>query len=642
MHFLLKILLLFLLTFSLDAKNLLQYETSPYLLQHADNPVEWMPWGDEAFAKAKKEHKKIFLSIGYSTCHWCHVMEEESFTNTKLAKLFNKYFVCIKVDKEEMPHLDAHFQDLHQKLRGRAGGWPLSVFMDVKKNIYYISTYIPPEKRSYSEGLDSLLLKIALENKALTFQEKEPSQLKSLNIEALKKSLLDSYDEIYGGFGRTKKFPQSSKISLMYDIAQLQDDKLLYKYTYEMLDIMALRGLYDHVEGGFYRYCIDAAWEIPHFEKMLYTQAQMIGLYSEAYSKTGRELYKNIVIETVDMLKDRLTQENLFLSASDSDSENKEGHYFTFTPKEIQDALKHNKHKEEIQEQSEFSFEGNFEERVHLNFYANERPKGFYEFRKKLQKIRMKKKFPFVDTKINTAWNALSVEALFKASIIDEKYAKLAQIHLDALERMMFIKGELYHQGVLKKTPKQKGLLEDYAFFIGALLEGYEYDYEERKFQFAEYLLNQALRKFYKKGVWYASDDGLKIVADTKDKYYVSAVSKMVQNLFKLAALKESFKYEKLAKTSLERYTITLKNYLAKRPALARAYLMQEYSFVIVKASKKKLLRKKKLLKAIKYPYVLSKQKKIDDYLLCTMRRCFYKGDSIQNIENTIKLNIRK
>ena len=632
-------LIFVLLSYSLEAKNLLQYETSPYLLQHADNPVKWMPWGDEAFQKAKREHKKIFLSIGYSTCHWCHVMEEEAFTNKKIATLFNKYFVAIKVDKEEMPHLDNHFQELHKKLKGRAGGWPLSVFMDVKQNIYYISTYIPPQREPYSEGLDTLLEKIAKQKEPLKKKPIKEKKSFNVNVENLKTGLLKQYDDIYGGFGRGKKFPEVSKLSLMFDIAQIEDDEKLYKYTYEMLDIMALRGLYDHVEGGFYRYSVDAAWEIPHFEKMLYNQAELVYIYTDAYELSKKQLYKNVVQETIQMLEQRLTQDNLFLSASDSDSDGKEGYYFTFSPQEIQNALRGNPYKEEIEDASGFTLEGNFEDRVHLNFYEDDRPKGFYDFQKNLQEIRKRKKFPFIDKKINTAWNALMIEALYKASSIDEKYAYLGEKHLNALKSMMFDKGDLYHQGIIGIKPKQKALLEDYAFMIGALLEAYEYNYDEEKLHFAEYLLSKSLYKFYKKGTWYASDDGLHIVAKTKDKYYVSAVSKMIHNLFKIASLKSSFKYEKIAIKSLKKLSTHMS---VDTPALARAYLMKEYGYVIIKANKSHLKKKKIAINSVKYPYVLTKKLEIDDYLFCTMRRCFYKGNDMKNIDKTIKLNIRK
>ena len=633
--------LISLILFSLNAKefsNELQFESSPYLLSHKNNPVNWLPWSKKAFAKAKRENKAIFLSLGYSTCHWCHVMEEDSFSNEKLAKLFNKYFICIKVDREEMPHLDALYQEVYLKIRHHSGGWPLSLFMTPQKEVYYAATYIPAHKKPYSEGLDTLLEKLGemyqindtkfkedlaaiqqIINAEVVYEEAKETDI---SVNTLSESLKENIDDIYSGFGSGRKFPEASKLSLMMDLAEINSDEELEAYSYEMLDVMALRGLYDQVEGGFFRYTVDAAWEIPHFEKMLYDQAELIPIYVRAYLKTGKKLYKYVVVETIAMLDKHYVKDDLYCSASDADTNHEEGAYFIFTQKDLKG--------------SGVEYVENFEDKMHLNIYENQRPKNFQRMRKTLLKVRSTREYPFIDKKINTAWNSLMIEALYSASIIDKKYKKKADKTLKALSELMFKNYDLYHQTIIGMTPRQKGLLEDYSFFIGALIAGYEVDYDKDKLDFAEYLLNHANAKFYKKGVWYLSDDNLDIKAGLIDKYYASPLSKMLQNIINIASLKASFRYEKLALATLEPKIDALKFKQSDAPALAKAYLMQNLKVTTLKSKKQNLLKYKKEIQKIAYPYVLTKEEKYDDYLACTIRLCYSKDKNIKTVIKAI------
>ncbi|WP_457748351.1 thioredoxin domain-containing protein [Sulfurimonas sp.] len=655
-------LLLFLLFISLlyaqNDKNDLQYETSPYLKQHENNPVHWHAWNTKTLLKAQKEHKAIFLSIGYSTCHWCHVMAKESFENKKIAKLLNKYFIAIKVDREEMPQIDALYQNIFYHVHKRTGGWPLSVFMTPQREVFSITGYIPPQKESYSEGFSKLIQELArLYNNKKVLQKKIRkiqtavktnvklffTQNKNISLDTLKKSIQKSFDDICIGFGTGRKFPEAAKLSLMMDLAVLTKNKKLQKNSFEMLDVMALRGLYDQIGGGFFRYSIDVNWEIPHFEKMLYNQAELIPLYVRAYTLKSKKLYKNIVQETIAMVDKRFLKHNLYWSASNADSEGKEGAFFIFTTKEIQQALKNNPYAAEIRDALGFSIEGNFKNKVHINFETQTRPPCFALFRKNLYQLKAKKTYPFIDKKINTAWNAMMIEALYKASAIDKKYAKTADKNLAALEKLMLRKGELYHQTIFGVKPKQKGLLEDYSFFISALIAGYEVDYDAKKLDFAEYLLNLAKSKFCKKGVWYLSDDALHVKAGLNDKYYTSPLSKMLQNIIKLAALKASFSYEKLAHKSINSLKQELIQKQADVPALAQAYLMQDLGVVVLKSSKENLLKNAKIMQKIKYPYVLSEAKEYNDFLACTLRRCFAKSKNLNSVIQIIDTNfIRK
>lgn len=652
------ILLFFIFIDADELKNVLANETSPYLQQHASNPIKWLPWGEEAFLKAKRENKAVFLSIGYSTCHWCHVMAKESFENEVIAKIFNKNFVCIKVDREEMPHIDSYYQQLHLKAKKRVGGWPLSAFLTYDKKPFYVATYIPPSNEYFHEGLDTLLPKISKsykdDYKGILAQVKTMESLMSkplvriksesakISVDTLSDSIEKSFDDIYAGFGRNKKFPEASKLALMMDLALFKRSQKLHKKSLAMLDAMAMRGLYDHVEGGFFRYSVDAAWEIPHFEKMLYNQAELIPLYVRGYLLTKKELYRDIVKESIEMLDARFVKDKLFYSASDADTNHEEGKYFIFTSDEIDKALKNNPDAKELREDFSFDEFGNFNSKVHLNFMSNDRVKDFNNFRSELLKIRKNKEYPFIDKKINTAWNAMMIEALYRASAVDEKYVKKANEHLEALLEYMFERGELYHQALIGTKPTQLGLLEDYSFMISALLSAYEVELDELRISQAEYFLNKAKAKFYKDGVWYQSDDELRIKADMHDKYYTSPLAKMTQNIIKLASLKASFSYEKLALKTLESQNALIEKEQSNVPASAIAFLMQKKEVVILKNTKETLKRDFLKIKKIKYPYVLLKNEKTKyKYLACTMRSCFAIEKEFIKIKTEIEDNIR-
>jgi len=475
--------------------NQLKFETSPYLQQHATNPVNWYAYNKKTLALAKKENKPIFLSIGYSTCHWCHKMAEESFTNKKLAKLFNKYFINIKMDKEEMPQLDAYYQELHKVNKNHPAGWPINIFMTPNKEVFYMSGYIPSKTKDDYEGFDKLLVRLAMEYKRKDYKLFK-ANFKAIHIEK-------KWDEFGIGFGDGAKFPIVASVHKLLDYND--------KRAFEMLDIMAKKGLYDHVDGGFFRYTVDSDWEIPHFEKMLYNQAELIQLYTRAYLLTKNKLYKKVVIETINMTNRVFLKGGLYFSASDAESNHEEGSYFTFTKKELLEIFGNTK------------YAVPFNSKYHIIFDTNKRDE--------LRKIRSKKRYPFIDKKINTAWNALMIEALFEASKIDMKYAIKAQNTLDKLTDFMFDKGELYHQSLLRIIPTQKGFLEDYSFMISALIAGYKVTNDKDKLEYAKYLYTVAKRKFYRNSTWYLSDDNLDIKANNDSTHYTSALTKMKQNI---------------------------------------------------------------------------------------------------------------
>jgi uncharacterized protein YyaL (SSP411 family) len=336
--------------------NRLINETSPYLLQHAHNPVDWYPWSQEAFEVARKQDKPIFLSIGYSTCHWCHVMERESFTNEHTAKIMNEHFVSIKVDREERPDVDAVYMNAVQMMTG-SGGWPLSVFLTPEGKPFYGGTYFPREDMYGRPGFDRLLLTIteAWKNKRAELVDSagriskilagisEQARPETLSTDILKngKSHLENiFDRSYGGFGSAPKFPQPSNLSMLLRYWYRTKDVQALQMVEKTLDAMTKGGIYDHIGGGFHRYSTDARWLVPHFEKMLYDQALLSKAYLQAYQATKNKEYATIAQEIFDyVLRDMTDADGGFYSAEDADSEGKEGAFYVWEPEEIKEVL---------------------------------------------------------------------------------------------------------------------------------------------------------------------------------------------------------------------------------------------------------------------------------------------------------------
>ncbi|NOQ31854.1 MAG: DUF255 domain-containing protein [Helicobacteraceae bacterium] len=648
-----KTIILIFLSFTtlLAFSNSLIDESSPYLQQHAYNPIEWEAWNEDSLERAKKEHKPIFLSIGYSTCHWCHVMAKESFEDEEVAELLNNYFIPIKVDREELPHLDSYYQELHQKIIHRSGGWPLTSILTEDAKPFFVGTYIPKTTDSMQEGLMELLPKIHAKYKnnkskikkqaeaiASIMSKKEvPSEFdnKKLNGITLFSSVQKQYDYVFSGFSKIKKFPEASKIKLLLTLGELGNNKAT-AMALDVLRTMALGGIYDQVDGGFFRYANDAEWIIPHFEKMLYNQAELLPLYLKAYQITNDILYKNIIFETIQMLKQRFIEEELFFSASDADSNHKEGGFFVYRVKDIVPLVKTSELKEALNLSEDGNFEHNSE---HINFYLSEkRPKGFKDFREALIKLRINREYPFIDKKIITAWNAMMIDTLFQVSILDSNYLNLAQIHLNKLLQVHYIKGKLYHHSINGYLPFIDALLEDYAFLISALISAYEATYKHKYLELAVTLTNKAIELFYQDNTWYLSDDNLKIVADLKDKYYTSALGKMLQNLQRLSSLTASLTLQKIANNSLKSINTQLQGKQADAPASAIAYLMREKGVVTLKQSRDELLKHRIKIAKIKYPFIVTKVENSGLFLACKIGSCFaYSKDFI-----VIKSDIEK
>jgi uncharacterized protein YyaL (SSP411 family) len=643
-----KILLLGLLMATQINANKLINEDSPYLQQHAHNPVEWYPWGDEAFQKAKKENKLIFLSIGYSTCHWCHVMERESFENEEVAEILNKDFISIKVDREEYPHIDRHYQDIYALMNQRGGGWPLTIVMTPNKKVFFSATYLPAENSFGRGGLKSTLkmlysvytnkkdevLKSADSIEAAMKQRGSANhnQKVSLDIEIADKfvnNISSGFDLKNKGIGSAPKFPHATSLDTLLDVYRITGNESAKLMATDSLKAMSNGGIYDQIEGGFYRYSVDEMWMIPHFEKMLYTNAELIEAYANAYAITHEERFKTVIKETIQNINERFLKEDMYFSASDADSDGEEGKYFVFDYKQsLEDLIKSgfsNSDAKEVLNYFSIYKGGNFEHgKTNPYLGGMDKPKELEKAKKILRANREKKNYAFIDHKIQTSWNAMYIKSLFKsAKYVDNSFSKQALKSIDSILKNLYINGELYHQMIVGKKPKVKGYLEDYSFLISALIEAYQVNFDEKYLKIAKELSDTSVMKFYKNGVWYMSDDEFEAKAEFYDASYRSAKAVMIENLFKIAILTDNLKLHGFANESLESNLAVLKSLPEQYPYGLKTYLQSLLSNVLIKSTKENLLKNRALFKNIKYPYVLLKPSADKNFLACKIDRCF-------------------
>ena len=488
--------------------NRLIHETSPYLRQHAHNPVDWFPWSKEALQKAKDEDKPIFLSIGYSACHWCHVMEHESFEDPEVGAFLNEHFVSIKVDREERPDLDQIYMAAVQLLT-RSGGWPMSMFLTPNLQPFYGGTYYPPKQMygrpSFRQVLEAIVDAFANKRESVEEQAREltshvqlfgalePNE-HALNEEVLSKTarqLGQVFDADWGGFGSAPKFPHAMELRLLLRVWHRFGDRQALDMVTQTLDRMALGGLYDQLGGGFHRYSTDRMWLAPHFEKMLYDNALLVPAYLDAYQVTKNPFYEFVVKDTLAYVRrEMVSPEGAFFSTQDADSEGEEGKFFVWSKREIVSILG-----EELAElfcdYYDVSESGNWEGHNILNLNRWSRKVGkqslsqeseqvqtrLREAREKLLEVRSKRIWPGRDEKILTSWNALMIDAFAQAHQVfpDQGYAETAENAAKfLLESMEQEDGRLYRTWFSGTGAKLNGYLEDYAFLIHALISLYE------------------------------------------------------------------------------------------------------------------------------------------------------------------------
>ncbi len=570
--------------------NRLVYEKSPYLLQHAHNPVDWYPWGDEAFEKARQEDKPVFLSIGYSTCHWCHVMERESFEDETVAGYLNEHFVAIKVDREERPDIDAVYMRVTQALTGQ-GGWPMSVFLTPDTTAFYAGTYFPKQSRFGMSGFSEVLAAIVKlwrddRNKLLRqsgeiikrlgSERRQPASRVTKKEPAVAFELFRSgFDNRYGGFGPSPKFPTPHNLMFLLRYYKAEHQKQALEMTETTLKSMYRGGLFDHVGGGFSRYSTDDKWLVPHFEKMLYDNALLVLAYLEAYQATKNPLYKRVAEKTLRYIEREMTHlAGGFYSAQDADSEGAEGKYYVWTPGEVQKTLG-------AEDGGAFcrwfgiTETGNFEGTSIPNLLTNEayaEPNDTIEaLLPKLYDVRLSRAKLFKDEKILTAWNALMIAALGKAYWVlgDDKYKAAAERAAAFVkDRLTRPDGRLYvrwHDGEAAGT----GYLDDYAYLAWAMLQLYEATADVTYFESALRHAEAMCRLFEDResgGFFLYGDDSEQLMLRPKETYDGATPSGNAVAAFVLVRLSKLTAEEKWTARA-ERQLAFLSAYIKEYPA---------------------------------------------------------------------------
>ena len=539
------------------SKNHLANETSPYLLQHAENPVNWYSWNDDSLKKAQDENKPIFLSIGYSACHWCHVMAHESFENDDVAKFMNENFVNIKVDREERPDIDDIYQKVCQIATGQ-GGWPLSIFLTPDQKPFYVGTYFPVLDSYGRPGFGSILRQLSqawkekqkdIEKTANNFLDalqktetlKDPTKLERSLLDEAAMNLFQMGDFSYGGFGGAPKFPNAANISFLFRYAKLSGLSKFNEFGLKTLNKMAKGGIFDQIGGGFHRYSTDAKWLVPHFEKMLYDNALIPINYAEAYQITKDPFYLDVLKKTLDfVMREMTSKEGGFFSAYDADSEGEEGKFYVWSKNEIKKILQNDS--ELFCLYYDVTDGGNWEGKnilcnninistVSFNFGITEDKvrEIIFSCSQKLLNARSNRISPGLDDKILTSWNGLMITAFAKGFRVtgDERYLNAAKNCISFIEKKLLVDDKLlrtYKNG----SAKINGYLEDYSYFVNALLDVFEIHPNSKYLKLSEQLGQYIVDHFWDEknnNFFMTSDSHESLIIRPKSNYDLSLPS---------------------------------------------------------------------------------------------------------------------
>ncbi|MDN3670142.1 thioredoxin domain-containing protein [Echinicola jeungdonensis] len=562
--------------------NKLIHSQSPYLLQHAYNPVEWYPWGKEALERAKKENKPIIVSIGYSACHWCHVMEHESFEDEETARLMNEHFICIKIDREERPDLDNIYMDAVQAM-GLNGGWPLNVFLMPNQKPFYGGTYFPnpnwkgllqniaeayekhyEELAKSAEGFGKSIQRLEKEKYGL---QEDKEDLSNKDLAHVVQKIINQTDPKWGGMDRTPKFPMPSIWHFVLDVAQAKDDRKLVEEVIFTLKKMGMGGIYDHLAGGFARYSVDGEWFAPHFEKMLYDNGQLLALFAKAYQISQDPFFAEKVDETVQWIdKEMLQEEGGFYAALDADSEGEEGKFYTWKASELEEIMGMDKNW--FFPLYNISEKGNWENGVNILFQTQSYQKLAemqeippHEFTEKVKNMksqllerRNQRIRPGLDDKIISGWNGLTISGLSYAhwATGSEKAKELALANGAFLLKKM-VQGEELFRSYKNGKAYTSAFLEDYAAVIQAFIHLYQLSFETKWLLKAKSLTEYTLEHFYdeKEGLFYFNNpDAEVLIANKKeifDNVIPSSNSMMARNIYQLSLYFYEEKYKELS-----------------------------------------------------------------------------------------------
>jgi uncharacterized protein len=596
--------------------NRLAGEKSPYLLQHQHNPVDWQPWGEAAFAQARQENKPIFLSIGYSTCHWCHVMERESFEDEQVAAFLNAHFISIKLDREERPDVDRVYMTFVQATAGQ-GGWPLNVFLTPDLKPFYGGTYFPPDSRYGRPGLIEVLRHL---NEAWLRRQSdlaqsagqiharleemvrgEPTVAELPGPDAIRKAglrLKQAYDAGHGGFGQAPKFPQPSQAQLLLRYAKRFQDSEAERMVLFTCDRMAAGGIHDQLGGGFSRYSVDEAWLVPHFEKMLYDNAQLVQLYLDAHLVSGQERYAQVARDILDYVRRDMTQpEGGFASAEDADSEGHEGKFYCWTRAELAELLAPDEFKVAVRYYG-VTEGGNFVDHSHpaplpgQNVLSVANPElsqaersALVSAKQKLLAARAQRPRPHLDDKVLASWNGLMLGAFARASVVlgERSYRETAERNLGFLESKLWDErtvtlGHRWRDG----ERDQVQLLSGYAFLLSGVVELYEATLEPARLNLAITLAESMLTRFFDResgGFWQSPPGASDLVLQVKEDYdgaEPSGNSVAVLTLLRLGRITGREEFIQAAEKSLQAFARRL-----EQSPQAVPFLLQGLDFAL-------------------------------------------------------------
>ena len=652
--------------------NRLQFEKSPYLLQHKDNPVDWYPWGQEAIERAQSEDKPILVSIGYSSCHWCHVMEHESFSDSEVSAYMNAHFICIKLDREERPDLDKIYMDAVISISG-SGGWPLNCFLLPDLRPFYGGTYFPPvpqhqrpswsqilqfitriyrERRSDIEAQADRMVDY-IKNAASTLRQvakmegahKDPHT----TIDILFSNLSKRFDHSHGGFGGAPKFPGTMSVKLLFDLHFFGGNKDALTHALFSLTKIANAGIYDHVAGGFARYATDKEWNIPHFEKMLYDNAQFISTYSIAYKINPNPLFRKVVFETTSWLKNSLkSADGGYFSAIDADSEGIEGKYYTWTTAELKAILTIDEYDLMIKVFDIYD-EGNWEDPFHHSeeskniLWINPNLKDesiiftdkYNYLIQKLNAFRGSRTHPLIDTKIIVAWNGLLILGWLDAyaAFNEEEYFTLAKQNLDFILNTCFNEGTYLHQ-IGSSIP---AMLDDIAYTIKACMAVHQFNFEsyylEQAKQLTEYVLSHYFNPSNNSFKYSVSpSDLIAVPDDLYDNTMPSSAGVMAENLVKLGRLTSNIEMERIGELIISDLEGSILKYTESLSHWASLLLCQKQGWIEIKTD----LQIKPSLFADRYiPHLILNRSVLHEtgFSLCHQFTCEMPVDSFQKIQ---------
>ena len=645
-------------------KNHLANETSPYLLQHVSNTVNWYPWCDEAFMQAKTQNKPIFLSIGYSTCHWCHVMAHESFENEKTAEILNKHFISIKVDREERPDIDSVYMSVCQAFTG-SGGWPMSIFMTWDKKPFFAGTYFPPHSQYGMPGFSELLTAIAnrwntneaellksAQDIITHLKNAEVSQIGQIGNDLIETALEifeHTFDSTHGGFGSAPKFPTPHNLLFLMLYAKQNNNSNALKMAEKTLLQMRKGGIFDHIGYGFSRYSTDKYYLLPHFEKMLYDNALLIIAYTVAYSITGKSIYLDTAQKTAKYITNETTSESGgFYSAQDADSEGVEGKYYTFSLKEIINILGEDKGAE-FAKVFDISKDGNFEGTNIPNLLKSNDLKT--EFKEEINKLYAYRKNRFklhLDDKILLSWNSIMITAMSKLFRVtkNHKYLNLAKKSQEFIQSNMSGGLKLYTSFRNGKCSKNS-FLDDYAFYITALIELYNSTLDKNYLEKAEKFCEETVRVFMDNengGFYLSASKNTELFINPKETYdgaIPSGNSVMTYNFVRLYGITQSNKYKELLEKQMDFMSARTHEYPSGNSMFLIAKMIYEddipHITIVLKdhADLNKIIEKLPLLanvsvveENIEYPLLNNKT----TFYVCQNRNCLPPVNTLENL----------